>query len=160
MDKSAEGIFWLRATVAYYVQKKSWKNLFAYMGPGFLVSIAYIDPGNCKISSFSILCTTFWFVVCLFYSIKNGILKVLFGYSQLRLIYNLEHSTSMGYVSGLFDIVILLLTTNKDMILWSKTRVCYHLSISYPHTLLCGWISLISNKLSMLLWRAEMIHSP
>ncbi|KAA8531527.1 hypothetical protein F0562_006236 [Nyssa sinensis] len=26
--------------------KKSWKNLCAYMGPGFLVSIAYIDPGN------------------------------------------------------------------------------------------------------------------
>ncbi|XP_020232645.1 metal transporter Nramp6 [Cajanus cajan] len=25
---------------------KSWKNLFAYVGPGFLVSIAYIDPGN------------------------------------------------------------------------------------------------------------------
>ncbi|KAL5160444.1 Metal transporter Nramp1 [Glycine soja] len=24
----------------------SWKNLFAYVGPGFLVSIAYIDPGN------------------------------------------------------------------------------------------------------------------
>ncbi|KAJ6307549.1 hypothetical protein OIU76_017362 [Salix suchowensis] len=29
-----------------FMQKKSWKNLFAYMGPGFLVSIAYIDPGN------------------------------------------------------------------------------------------------------------------
>ncbi|XP_051152631.1 metal transporter Nramp6 [Andrographis paniculata] len=27
-------------------EKESWKNLFAYMGPGFLVSIAYIDPGN------------------------------------------------------------------------------------------------------------------
>ncbi|CAH2040390.1 unnamed protein product [Thlaspi arvense] len=27
-------------------KKKSWRNLFAYMGPGFLVSIAYIDPGN------------------------------------------------------------------------------------------------------------------
>ncbi|GFQ02794.1 metal transporter nramp6 [Phtheirospermum japonicum] len=26
--------------------KNSWKNLFSYMGPGFLVSIAYIDPGN------------------------------------------------------------------------------------------------------------------
>ncbi|KAH1207290.1 Metal transporter Nramp6 [Glycine max] len=26
--------------------RRSWKNLFAYMGPGFLVSIAYIDPGN------------------------------------------------------------------------------------------------------------------
>ncbi|KAL0561202.1 hypothetical protein IC582_001623 [Cucumis melo] len=26
--------------------KESWKNFFAYMGPGFLVSIAYIDPGN------------------------------------------------------------------------------------------------------------------
>ncbi|PKU61477.1 metal transporter Nramp3 [Dendrobium catenatum] len=27
-------------------QEGSWKNLFVYMGPGFLVSIAYIDPGN------------------------------------------------------------------------------------------------------------------
>lgn len=27
-------------------ENKSWKNLFAYMGPGFLVCIAYIDPGN------------------------------------------------------------------------------------------------------------------
>ncbi|KAL8138665.1 hypothetical protein V2J09_004666 [Rumex salicifolius] len=27
-------------------EKKSWKNFFAYMGPGFLVSMAYIDPGN------------------------------------------------------------------------------------------------------------------
>ncbi|MCD7449453.1 Metal transporter nramp1, partial [Datura stramonium] len=26
--------------------KKSWKNIFSYIGPGFLVSIAYIDPGN------------------------------------------------------------------------------------------------------------------
>lgn len=26
--------------------RRSWRNLFAYMGPGFLVSIAYIDPGN------------------------------------------------------------------------------------------------------------------
>lgn len=37
----------------YYccMQKKSWKNFFSYLGPGFLVSIAYIDPGNCKIRS-------------------------------------------------------------------------------------------------------------
>ncbi|KAH9288326.1 hypothetical protein KI387_032443, partial [Taxus chinensis] len=27
-------------------ERRSWKNLFAYIGPGFLVSIAYIDPGN------------------------------------------------------------------------------------------------------------------
>ncbi|CAA7408931.1 unnamed protein product [Spirodela intermedia] len=27
-------------------ERKSWKNLFSYMGPGFLVAIAYIDPGN------------------------------------------------------------------------------------------------------------------
>lgn len=27
-------------------EENNWKNLFAYMGPGFLVSIAYIDPGN------------------------------------------------------------------------------------------------------------------
>ncbi|ERM99240.1 hypothetical protein AMTR_s00092p00132440 [Amborella trichopoda] len=29
-----------------FVRRKSWKNLFSYVGPGFLVSIAYIDPGN------------------------------------------------------------------------------------------------------------------
>lgn len=136
MDKSAEGIFWLRATVACYVQKKSWKNLFAYMGPGFLVSIAYIDPGNCKICSFSLLYTTFRFVVCVFCSIMNGILKILYGNSQLKLIYNLEHSTSMGY-----DIVALLLTTNKHIILWSKATICYHLSIFLSHILLYVWIS-------------------
>ncbi|KAG0503678.1 hypothetical protein HPP92_003750 [Vanilla planifolia] len=28
--------------------KNGWKNLFAFIGPGFLVSIAYIDPGNFK----------------------------------------------------------------------------------------------------------------
>lgn len=27
-------------------ERRSWKNFFAYLGPGFLVSIAYIDPGN------------------------------------------------------------------------------------------------------------------
>ncbi|XP_020270393.1 metal transporter Nramp3-like isoform X2 [Asparagus officinalis] len=27
-------------------EKTSWKNFFSYLGPGFLVSIAYIDPGN------------------------------------------------------------------------------------------------------------------
>ncbi|KAM6586029.1 hypothetical protein CsatB_013031 [Cannabis sativa] len=26
--------------------RTSWKNFFSYLGPGFLVSIAYIDPGN------------------------------------------------------------------------------------------------------------------
>lgn len=39
----------------YFMQRTSWKNLFAYMGPGFLVSIAYIDPGNCKSRNFSLL---------------------------------------------------------------------------------------------------------
>ncbi|XP_075107628.1 metal transporter Nramp6 isoform X2 [Nicotiana tabacum] len=29
-----------------YFMKKSWKNIFSYVGPGFLVCIAYIDPGN------------------------------------------------------------------------------------------------------------------
>ncbi|KAL2330571.1 hypothetical protein Fmac_018152 [Flemingia macrophylla] len=29
-----------------FTKRRSWKNLFSYMGPGFLVSIAYIDPGN------------------------------------------------------------------------------------------------------------------
>nr|GMC77777.1 metal transporter Nramp6-like [Ipomoea batatas] len=28
------------------IVKKSWKNFFSYLGPGFLVCIAYIDPGN------------------------------------------------------------------------------------------------------------------
>lgn len=25
-----------------------WKKLLSYVGPGFLVSVAYLDPGNCK----------------------------------------------------------------------------------------------------------------
>ncbi|CAL0332337.1 unnamed protein product [Lupinus luteus] len=39
---------WLRTQAEKIVvpDKRSWKNLFRYMGPGFLVSIAYIDPGN------------------------------------------------------------------------------------------------------------------
>ncbi|KAI3982384.1 hypothetical protein MKX01_041222 [Papaver californicum] len=39
IDRVAESLHRLQN---YY----HWKNLFAYMGPGFLVSIAYIDPGN------------------------------------------------------------------------------------------------------------------
>ncbi|XAR55553.1 hypothetical protein NMG60_11035655 [Bertholletia excelsa] len=27
-------------------QKPGWRNFFAYVGPGFLVSLAYLDPGN------------------------------------------------------------------------------------------------------------------
>ncbi|RZC69669.1 hypothetical protein C5167_032810 [Papaver somniferum] len=27
-------------------QKPGWKNFLAHVGPGFLVSLAYLDPGN------------------------------------------------------------------------------------------------------------------
>lgn len=27
-----------------------WKKLLSYVGPGFLVSVAYLDPGNCLLS--------------------------------------------------------------------------------------------------------------
>ena len=40
----------MEAFPIFNLQKKSWRNFFAYLGPGFLVSIAYIDPGNCKTS--------------------------------------------------------------------------------------------------------------
>lgn len=48
---------WVDCSYLLNLQKKSWKNFFAYLGPGFLVSIAYIDPGNCKkFVMFSLLC--------------------------------------------------------------------------------------------------------
>ncbi|KAM7518824.1 hypothetical protein LguiB_017786 [Lonicera macranthoides] len=31
-------------------QKAGWRNFMSYVGPGFLVSLAYLDPGNCIIS--------------------------------------------------------------------------------------------------------------
>ena len=37
--------FWM---VVLSIQKRGFKTLLAYLGPGFLVAIAYIDPGNCK----------------------------------------------------------------------------------------------------------------
>ncbi|KAF7135769.1 hypothetical protein RHSIM_Rhsim08G0206700 [Rhododendron simsii] len=43
MDAGISFVYRL-STLIY--RKKSWRNLFAYVGPGFLVSIAYIDPGN------------------------------------------------------------------------------------------------------------------
>ncbi|KAI6690946.1 hypothetical protein NL676_027774 [Syzygium grande] len=30
----------------YYVQKPGWRKFLSHVGPGFLVSIAYLDPGN------------------------------------------------------------------------------------------------------------------
>jgi hypothetical protein len=47
--KSLMEIDYFVALCISFWQRRSWRNLFAYMGPGFLVSIAYIDPGNCKI---------------------------------------------------------------------------------------------------------------
>ncbi|KAG6497413.1 hypothetical protein ZIOFF_045312 [Zingiber officinale] len=35
-------------------QKPTWKRFMAYVGPGFLVSMAYIDPGNCNSLSLSL----------------------------------------------------------------------------------------------------------
>ncbi|KAL6525054.1 hypothetical protein OROMI_030647 [Orobanche minor] len=31
-----------------YQQKPGWRNFWSYVGPGFLVSLAYLDPGNSK----------------------------------------------------------------------------------------------------------------
>ncbi|KAG5537429.1 hypothetical protein RHGRI_024752 [Rhododendron griersonianum] len=45
--------------------KKSWRNLFAYMGPGFLVSIAYIDPGNSTLDYISgFMCCPHYSITC------------------------------------------------------------------------------------------------
>lgn len=36
------------------IQKPGWKKFLAHVGPGFLVSLAYLDPGNCKRLSLSL----------------------------------------------------------------------------------------------------------
>lgn len=30
------------------VQEPAWKRFLAHVGPGFMVSLAYLDPGNCE----------------------------------------------------------------------------------------------------------------
>ena len=37
-----------------------WKTLLGHVGPGFLVSVAYLDPGNCK-QNFLSLNPSLWF---------------------------------------------------------------------------------------------------
>lgn len=32
--------------IEYFLQRFSFRKLWAFMGPGFLMSIAYLDPGN------------------------------------------------------------------------------------------------------------------
>jgi hypothetical protein len=29
-------------------QEPAWKRFLAHIGPGFMVSLAYLDPGNCE----------------------------------------------------------------------------------------------------------------
>lgn len=36
------------SSAAVCMQKPGWKRFLAHVGPGFLVSMAYLDPGNCK----------------------------------------------------------------------------------------------------------------
>ena len=31
------------------IQKPGWRKFLSHVGPGFLVSLAYLDPGNCKL---------------------------------------------------------------------------------------------------------------
>ncbi|KAK2966450.1 hypothetical protein RJ640_005429 [Escallonia rubra] len=47
-------------------QKHGWRNFLTYVGPGFLVSIAYIDPGN------STLDNPHWINLCSHNSIARG----------------------------------------------------------------------------------------
>ena len=35
-------------------QKPGWKKFLSHVGPGFLVSLAYLDPGNCESLSLSL----------------------------------------------------------------------------------------------------------
>lgn len=75
-----------------FMQKTSWKNLFAYMGPGFLVSIAYIDPGNCEI-------ITYYFTSCFYICfVLLNITSCFVVGLQLRRICSQGRSTNMGCV--------------------------------------------------------------
>ena len=103
-------------------QKKSWKNFFSYMGPGFLVSIAYIDPGNCEISITSLF--LFW----LYRSYHCAKFFNLFSYLQLKQISRLEHNTSTGCVSLLLNLFSSLVVS------WSPSNLLQSL-LSIHHTI-------------------------
>jgi len=104
---------------ASILQKRSWKNLFAYMGPGFLVSIAYIDPGNCKITLFLIFfCNEgkTYVTVYLRYSFNN---------LQLRRIFRLGHNINMRCFETFLVIV------NPSFI--SFTLLLFFFSVTLDH---------------------------
>ncbi|MCD9646038.1 Metal transporter nramp1 [Datura stramonium] len=44
LDQCVRVMLWVSRP--YRSIKHGWKNFFAYVGPGFLVSLAYLDPGN------------------------------------------------------------------------------------------------------------------
>jgi len=46
-------------------QKPGWKKFLAYVGPGFLVSLAYLDPGNSN--SLTLDYTYMWFPPTLYH---------------------------------------------------------------------------------------------
>lgn len=107
MEKSGEGTFSIESYCSVLCcRRKAGRTFLHTWARDFLFLLPILILGIVRFVFFSLLYTTFRFVVCIFYSIMNWILKILNGYSQLKLIYNLEHSTSMRYVIGLFDVVI------------------------------------------------------
>lgn len=116
---------------ASILQRRSWKNLFAYMGPGFLVSIAYIDPGNCKITLFLI----FFFsnegktnseTVYLWYSYNN---------LQLRRIFRLGHNINMRCI-------------DTFLVIFNPTSSVFHFCLFFLQLL---WIILVASCAALVI---------
>ena len=74
------------------IQKTGWKKFLSHVGPGFLVSLAYLDLEIVTLSLFNI---------CVFlYGMTYTCVCVLIGYfpsTQWKLIYNLELTTNIWY---------------------------------------------------------------
>jgi hypothetical protein len=53
-------------------QKRGIRKLLAYLGPGFLVAIAYIDPGNCEYHHPFMVSCVYALHVCLLFDPLEG----------------------------------------------------------------------------------------
>lgn len=77
----------------------SWRKFMGYVGPGFLVSLAYLDPGNCMLN-------LSLFIKSIYCSIIHGLINSADAHDnqQWRLICKLDRITDTRYLLSIFMI--------------------------------------------------------
>ena len=80
-------------------QEPSWKRFLAHVGPGFMVSLAYLDPGNCESLSLSLSLLSSPFSLSSLSRFSQPFSKL----KQWKRICKLEQITDMRYIFSAFQ---------------------------------------------------------